>query len=95
MIADALAKCVLLLEQGSAKLLQHYHAEGFMLGRNGSVVIDTELYETQSRAKAQFTGKTKSAGAFPPAERAVNSKSMRTSASNTDLVDVDLVGTAG
>ena len=93
MIADALAKCVLILEQGSGKLLQHYQAEGFMLGRNGSLVIDTESSSTQSRVKTQFRGKTKLPGRLVSAVGAVNSMSARTIASNADLVNVDLVWT--
>lgn len=92
MIADALAKCVLLLEQGSAKLLQHYQADGFMLGRNGSVVIDAELSATRSPAKTRFGGKTKLQSTSVAAARAVNSMSSQTAANNVNLVDVDLAG---
>lgn len=93
MTADALTKCVLILEQASGKLLRHYQAEGFMLGRNGSRVIDTASAETQSRVETQFRGQTKSPGTLALAARAAYSKSARTSAGNKHLVDVDLVGT--
>jgi hypothetical protein len=81
------------LEQGSGKLLQHYQADGFMLGRNGSLVIDTESSRIQSPVKMQFRGRTKLPGTLAPAAGAVNSMSARTIASNADLVGVDLVGT--
>jgi len=42
MIADALAKCVLVLEQDSGPILQRYEADGFVLGRDeGPVLINT------------------------------------------------------
>jgi len=94
MIADALAKCVLILEQRSGKLLQHYQADGFMLGRNGSLVIDTESSATQSPVKTRFRGKTKLQGTPVPAACTVNSMSSRTAASYVNLVDADLAGTA-
>ena len=93
MIADALAKCVLILEQGSGKLLQHYQADGFMLGRNGPLVVDTESSRIQPRVKTEFRGRTKLPGTLAPAADAVNSTSARKIASNVNLVDGDLVGT--
>jgi len=54
MIADALAKCVLILAQESGTLLRRYGADGFMLGSSGSVQIDTRSRNTQVRDDDQM-----------------------------------------
>jgi thiamine biosynthesis lipoprotein len=40
-VADALAKCVLVLGHGSAPLLRRYHADGFLIEKSAAFVIDT------------------------------------------------------
>jgi thiamine biosynthesis lipoprotein len=42
-VADALAKCVLLLGASSAAVLRHYHADGFLIEADTAFAIDTRL----------------------------------------------------
>jgi thiamine biosynthesis lipoprotein len=52
MIADALAKCVLVLGHGCAPLLRQYEADGFLLGQgSGPVLIDSHAYSSSSPAQ--------------------------------------------
>ena len=47
-VADALAKCVLLLGESSARLLRRFQADGFLIKDSMQTVIDTEGDDTGS-----------------------------------------------
>ena len=47
-VADALAKCVLVLGESSAPLLRRFQANGFLIKDNMPIVIDTALDDTGS-----------------------------------------------
>jgi thiamine biosynthesis lipoprotein len=81
-IADALAKCVLILGQGSGSLLRHYDADGFMLGQGGSVLIDTHSHEVRSR------------GANASVPDAVRPKPGLSKSIGMDSVDANFAGVA-
>lgn len=40
-MADALAKCVLLLGENSAAALRHYDADGFLIEGDAAIAVDT------------------------------------------------------
>ena len=87
-IADALAKCVLILGQGSGPLLRHYGTDGFMLGWGGSELIDTcahNIHSQPTNSPAPDTTRR---------ELAVAGNSTVTSSKSADPVDVNLVGAA-
>lgn len=81
-VADALAKCVLILGQGSGWLLRHYEADGFVLGRGGPALIDTYLHDTYSQ------------GTNAPTPDAARRNSAFPKAGSADSVDANRVGIA-
>jgi thiamine biosynthesis lipoprotein len=81
-IADALAKCVLILGQGSGWLLHQYQADGFILGPSGSEMIEPHSPENHSR------------GTNMSAPDSARRKLTWTKSIGAESADVDLVGAA-
>ncbi len=84
-IADALAKCVLVMGPESGKILHNHDAVGFMLGPDGPALIDGGEYQKRLRDN---NGRCESFVAKPEAVQATS----LTSSSNTDLADINVSG---